>query len=183
MSLTDFGAQATLQATDKGVNLLVALGNATLKGVTHSLRAAAQLTAQARTEHLNTGKMTVKRLHNVEGGGIQHAEVPRELLASVQQEMRRAGVNFSLEKAPDGRAYLHFSGNDLASVEHGLNQARARVAKQLGMEVGTDRAPKADGPEKITTERLRADQERAQSARLDAPKLDAPQTPKRAPQR
>ncbi len=181
MSLTDYGAQATVQMTEKGVNLMVALMSASMKGVMHSVRAATQLTQHARESTLNTGKMSVKRLHNIEGGGIQHAEVPQELRATIQQEMRRAGVNYSLEKAPDGRAYLHFSGNDLASVEHGLKQAQARITKRV--EQHHERDTKLDKPEKVTTERLRNDQERAHQARMSAPKTDTPDMTRKAPTR
>ncbi|MFC5369458.1 PcfB family protein [Arcanobacterium bovis] len=73
------------------------------------------------------GQMTLRRLQKNAGGDIHPVEISQELKDDVAQYLRRKGVDFAIEKAPDGSHYIHFKGSDVSIVEHALKQVKIKL--------------------------------------------------------
>ena len=70
-------------------------------------------------------------LHQQAGGDLRMFLVAPELERSVKADLRRRGVGYSVEHGADGKIYLHFSGRDIRTIQHGLRQAAARYERKL----------------------------------------------------
>lgn len=118
MSSSKAGMEVTgkvAQLTAAGLKLLMRLSAAGLKKLP---------TTAGRREH---GKMTIKNLQRRAGGDLHAQQVSTELLRSVQHDLKRRGVDFSVEKGADALYYVHFKGADVDTVRHALTQAEAKI--------------------------------------------------------
>lgn len=136
--LAEEGGQQALQ-----LSIAVARESVTVAGHVTSLtkeslgqlmRLATTGLSQAKSAMLDTGQMSVKRLQRLSGGDLQSKEISPELLRSVKADLRRRGISFSVEKAADGKTYVHFSGRDVDSVRHSLKQAGARLGTRAPLQ-------------------------------------------------
>lgn len=78
--------------------------------------------------HREHGKMTIKNLQRRAGGDLHAQQVSTELLKSVQHDLKKRGVDFSVEKGADSMYYVHFKGADVDTVRHALTQAEAKIS-------------------------------------------------------
>lgn len=129
--LAEEGGQQALQVSialaREGVTIAGQVTSLTKEALGQVMQLAATGLSQAKSAMLDTGQMSVKRLQRLSGGNLRTKEISPELLRSVKADLRRRGISFSLEKAADGKTYLHFSGRDADSVRHSLKQTSARL--------------------------------------------------------
>ncbi|MGJ9501835.1 PcfB family protein [Actinotignum sp. GS-2025b] len=119
--------------------------------------------APSQREH---GRMTIKSLQR-KGGDLHSAEITPENLAALKKYLRRAGVDFALERAGEG-FFVHFQGSDVALMQHALARIEADLTPtQKTAAQGKPEAEK-DTPEKI------ASKKEGQAPEDGTPEADAP---------
>lgn len=97
------------------------------------MKGVASMPASALANHFMHGnhQASLATLQRQMGGDLHPLAISPELERYLKADLRRRGVNFSLEKAPDGNTYVHFSGRDVDTVQHGLKQAAARYEQRV----------------------------------------------------
>ena len=97
------------------------------------MKGVASMPASALANHFMHGnhQTSLATLQRQMGGDLHPLAIAPELERYLKADLRRRGVNFSLEKAPDGNTYVHFSGRDVDTVQHGLKQAAARYERRV----------------------------------------------------
>ena len=97
------------------------------------MKGVASMPASALANHFMHGnhQASLATLQRQMGGDLHPLAIAPELERYLKADLRRRGVNFSLEKAPDGNTYVHFSGRDVDTVQHGLKQAAARYERRV----------------------------------------------------
>jgi len=97
------------------------------------MKGVASMPASALANHFMNGnhQASLATLQRQMGGDLHPLAIAPELERYLKADLRRRGVNFSLEKAPDGNTYVHFSGRDVDTVQHGLKQAAARYERRV----------------------------------------------------
>ena len=97
------------------------------------MKGVASMPASALANHFMNGnhQTSLATLQRQMGGDLHPLAIAPELERYLKADLRRRGVNFSLEKAPDGNTYVHFSGRDVDTVQHGLKQAAARYERRV----------------------------------------------------
>ena len=97
------------------------------------MKGVAMMPASALANHFMHGnhQASLATLQRQMGGDLHPLAIAPELERYLKADLRRRGVNFSLEKAPDGNTYVHFSGRDVDTVQHGLKQAAARYERRV----------------------------------------------------
>ena len=97
------------------------------------MKGVASMPASALASHFMHGnhQTSLATLQRQMGGDLHPLAIAPELERYLKADLRRRGVNFSLEKAPDGNTYVHFSGRDVDTVQHGLKQAAARYERRV----------------------------------------------------
>ena len=97
------------------------------------MKGVASMPASALANHFMHGnhQASLANLQRQMGGDLHPLAISPELERYLKADLRRRGVNFSLEKAPDGNTYVHFSGRDVDTVQHGLKQAAARYEHRV----------------------------------------------------
>lgn len=140
------GEQLTEQIIVTITRLGVSITGSLLHATQRSLLQALRLTGKALT-HLPgaptstpTGKMSIRKLQHLAGGDLHAQQVTPELVATMKRQLKRRGVDFSIEKAPDGLTYFHFKGADVDTVRHALSQAAAAIAAKHGIDTSEEAA-------------------------------------------
>ena len=97
------------------------------------MKGVASMPASALANHFMHGnhQVSLATLQRQMGGDLHPLAIAPELERYLKADLRRRGVNFSLEKAPDGNTYVHFSGRDVDTVQHGLKQSAARYERRV----------------------------------------------------
>lgn len=97
------------------------------------MKGVASMPASALANHFMHGnhQTSLATLQRQMGGDLHPLAIAPELERYLKADLRRRGVNFSLEKAPDGNTYVHFSGRDVDTVQHGLKQSAARYERRV----------------------------------------------------
>ena len=97
------------------------------------MKGVASMPASALANHFMNGnhQTSLAALQRQMGGDLHPLAIAPELERYLKADLRRRGVNFSLEKAPDGNTYVHFSGRDVDTVQHGLKQSAARYERRI----------------------------------------------------
>ena len=97
------------------------------------MKGVASMPASALASHFMYGnhQTSLATLQRQMGGDLHPLAIAPELERYLKADLRRRGVNFSLEKAPDGNTYVHFSGRDVDTVQHGLKQSAARYERRV----------------------------------------------------
>ena len=97
------------------------------------MKGVASMPASALANHFMNGnhQASLATLQRQMGGDLHPLAIAPELERYLKADLRRRGVNFSVEKAPDGNTYVHFSGRDVDTVQHGLKQAAARYEQRV----------------------------------------------------
>ena len=97
------------------------------------MKGVASMPASALANHFMHGnhQASLANLQRQMGGDLHPLAIAPELERYLKADLRRRGVNFSLEKAPDGNTYVHFSGRDVDTVQHGLKQSAARYERRV----------------------------------------------------
>ncbi|VDG75787.1 Protein of uncharacterised function (DUF3801) [Actinobaculum suis] len=75
------------------------------------------------------GKLRLRTLQHISGGDLHSLPVSSNLMNSLSRDLKKRGINFSVEKGTDGTTYFHFAGKDIDSVRHAITQVAARVEK------------------------------------------------------
>ena len=144
--------------------------------LTGSLQAV-RLTAQGGLKHLaklkgvapsqrEHGRMTIKSLQR-KGGDLHSAEITPENLAALKKYLRRAGVDFALERAGEGY-FVHFQGSDVALMQHALARIEADLTPTRQQASQSKPGTEKDTPEKDTPEKTASKKDEK------APEADAP---------
>ncbi|MGJ9540723.1 DUF3801 domain-containing protein [Actinotignum sp. GS-2025c] len=124
--------------------------------------------APSQREH---GRMTIKSLQR-KGGDLHSAEITPENLAALKKYLRRAGVDFALERAGEG-FFVHFQGSDVALMQHALARIEADLTPtQKTAAQGKPEAEK-DTPEKESPEKTARTKDE-QAPEDGTPEADAP---------
>ena len=90
---------------------------------------SAKTVAGKVSEHRNTGRMDIKRLYKVSKGNLAQIKLEQqELLKDLEKDLKRNGVNYSIENGHDGSQYLNVSGSDVAHASHIIEQVLAKHA-------------------------------------------------------
>lgn len=146
--------QMTIQMTHEAVTITSAVTRLSTSALSQIMRVAGAGLGRVKTKHLETGKVTITRLQRQAGGDLHALPITPELERSVKADLRRRGINFSIEHGADGGTYVHFSGRDVDEVQHGLQQAAARFSQRHGRNAGEERsrAPRAEADEPAITE-------------------------------
>ena len=97
------------------------------------MKGVASMPASALANHFMHGnhQTSLATLQRQMGGDLHPLAIAPKLERYLKADLRRRGVNFSLEKAPDGNTYVHFSGRDVDTVQHGLKQSAARYERRV----------------------------------------------------
>ncbi|MDK8283701.1 MULTISPECIES: PcfB family protein [Actinotignum] len=144
--------------------------------LTGSLQAV-RLTAQGGLKHIaklkgvapsqrEHGRMTIKTLQR-KGGDLHSAEITPENLAALKKYLRRAGVDFALERAGEGY-FVHFQGSDVALMQHALARIEADLTPTRQQASQSKPGTEKDTPEKI------ASKKEGQAPEDGTPEADAP---------
>ncbi|MBW3089207.1 DUF3801 domain-containing protein [Bifidobacterium miconisargentati] len=102
-----------------------------LKGASWPLRKGAQAAKDAIHTKLTTGRMSEKRLQITGGGDLHHLEFNPEKLKDITRELRKAGVNYSIEEHDNGQWFLIFQGKDQDHIQHVVARALGELDLQL----------------------------------------------------
>lgn len=121
------GVQMSMQmmtsAGQAGIKIITKLAGTSANLTWQGLRATQNLAAEAVRNKLNSGDMNLKRLQTLTGGDLHQQEIiSPDKLAELKTDLKKRGLNFSIENAADGNTYLHFSGKDIDTISHALNQ-------------------------------------------------------------
>ena len=148
------------------VNMTCKLGAVTASSLGDVMRLGSAGLRQAATRRLETGQLSLTRLQRVSGGSLGSPRISPQVIRSLRADLRRRGVNFSMEKGVGGVTQVSFTGKDVNTVSHGLSKVGARLKKDV-----TRTAPRQGM-------RAVSDSERPRSARTSGKK-----NPVRAEQR
>ena len=96
-----------------------------------ALKKAATMSFAAIKTYARSNMLDLSTLHQQAGGDLRMFSIAPELERSVKADLRRRGVGYSIEHGADGKTYLHFSGKDIRTIQHGLRQAAARYERKL----------------------------------------------------
>lgn len=96
-----------------------------------ALKKAANMSASMIMTYMRSNMLDLSTLHQQAGGDLRMFSIAPELERSVKADLRRRGVGYSIEHGADGKTYLHFSGKDIRTIQHGLRQAAARYERKL----------------------------------------------------
>lgn len=124
--------QISMEISRYGVRVLLNLGShATKAGLKTGLATVAKAAAKipglpGAPEH---GKMSVKQLQRQGQDGLHAVELSKELLSGIKHDLAKRGVDFAVEKAVDGKTYVHIKSKDVDTLNHALSQVNAKLAK------------------------------------------------------
>ena len=96
-----------------------------------ALKKGANMSASMIMTYMRSNMLDLSTLHQQAGGDLRMFSIAPELERSVKADLRRRGVGYSIEHGADGKTYLHFSGKDIRTIQHGLRQAAARYERKL----------------------------------------------------
>lgn len=118
-----------VHGTEAGLKVTAALSRLTVSSMKAALDAGTWAIAKTPLgrQHRDHGKMDLKSLQKLTGGDLHSQEVSPDLLRTLQRDLKRRGVDFAIEKAPDGGFYVHFKGADVDTLKHAFTQAQARL--------------------------------------------------------
>ncbi|MFT3944352.1 MAG: DUF3801 domain-containing protein [Ancrocorticia sp.] len=80
-----------------------------------------------KVDRRKEGKMTIKNLQRVSGGDLHSQSISPELYHTLIKDLKKRGVDFSIEKGKDSLTYVHFKGADVDTVRHALKQVEAKL--------------------------------------------------------
>ena len=136
MMADDF-VEAAKQQAQQGAEIIVPAVTDRVKAgagaIMDIMKGVASMPASALANHFMHGnhQTSLATLQRQMGGDLHPLAIAPELERYLKADLRRRGVNFSLEKAPDGNTYVHFSGRDVDTVQHGLKQSAARYERRV----------------------------------------------------
>ena len=136
MMADDF-VEAAKQQAQQGAEIIVPAVTDRVKAgagaMMDIMKGVASMPASALANHFMHGnhQTSLATLQRQMGGDLHPLAIAPELERYLKADLRRRGVNFSLEKAPDGNTYVHFSGRDVDTVQHGLKQSAARYERRV----------------------------------------------------
>ena len=173
-----------MRIANNGVHMVMNTGKRLTHKTLETLTRAAQKAMQqipglpGSPEH---GRMKVNQLQRKSGGDLHATEVPKELVADLQKDLKKRGVDFAVEKGQNGNTFIHFKGKDTDSIKHALNQVKQKVeARQQQAKTPTAKTAK---PDKQPQSRaglktaIETKAKQARQARTSAPKAKAPKLP------
>ena len=120
--------QAALKAVEIVIEIMARKGTDVLLW---GLKKAATMSASMIMTYMRSNMLDLSTLHQQAGGDLRMFSIAPELERSVKADLRRRGVGYSIEHGADGKTYLHFSGKDIRTIQHGLKQAAARYERKL----------------------------------------------------
>lgn len=124
--------QIIIASARAAVTVTASLTHLTRESLTSVLKASqAAFKRLPSSFHLTEGKMSLKRLQKTSGGDLHTQEVSDELKRTLQRDLKKRGVDFSVEKGRDGKTYVHFKGADIDTLNHAFTQAQARLDSYL----------------------------------------------------
>ena len=120
--------QALLKAVEIVIEIMARQGTDLLLW---ALKKGANMSASMIMTYMRSNMLDLSTLHQQAGGDLRMFSIAPELERSVKADLRRRGVGYSIEHGADGKTYLHFSGKDIRTIQHGLRQAAARYERKL----------------------------------------------------
>ena len=120
--------QALLKAVEIVIEIMARQGTDLLLW---ALKKGANMSASMIMTYMRSNMVDLSTLHQQAGGDLRIFSIAPELERSVKADLRRRGVGYSIEHGADGKTYLHFSGKDIRTIQHGLRQAAARYERKL----------------------------------------------------
>ena len=169
-----------MRIADNGVHMVMNTGKRLTHKALETLTRAAQKAMQqipglpGSPEH---GRMKVNQLQRKSGGDLHATEVPKELVADLQKDLKKRGVDFAVEKGQNG----NFKGKDTDSIKHALNQVKQKVeARQQQAKTPTAKTAKPDKKPQSRADLktgIETKAKQARQARTSAPKAKAPKLP------
>ena len=120
--------QALLKAVEIVIEIMARQGTDLLLW---ALKKGASMSASMIMTYMRSNMLDLSTLHQQAGGDLRMFSIAPELERSVKADLRRRGVGYSIEHGADGKTYLHFSGKDIRTIQHGLRQAAARYERKL----------------------------------------------------
>ena len=120
--------QAALKAVEIVVEIMARQG---MDVLLWALKKAVNMSASMIMTYMRSNMLDLSTLHQQAGGDLRMFSIAPELERSVKADLRRRGVGYSIEHGADGKTYLHFSGKDIRTIQHGLRQAAARYERKL----------------------------------------------------
>lgn len=166
-----------------------------LKLLLGALSSATRALKHRTLDQYKSGRISISELQSrsVQHGGVQNVEIGQKQIGEVARQLKQLGVDFSVTHGADSRVHLHFVARDLATVRHGIEQAKLTMGQSLPS-VGEQEkpAPKAHAEQQYWTgpgqqpqeqahvraERSISEQDRVDTAELDvvAPQRDRGQS-------
>ena len=120
--------QAALKAVEIVIEIMARQG---MDVLLWALKKAVNMSASMIMIYMRSNMVDLSTLHQQAGGDLRIFSIAPELERSVKADLRRRGVGYSIEHGADGKTYLHFSGKDIRTIQHGLRQAAARYERKL----------------------------------------------------
>lgn len=113
-----------------GISVTARLASGTLAGLKGTLRVI-----RAGLKHVKDkgqhGQMRLRNLQRAAGGDLHQQAVTDRLVATLTRDLKKRGVDFSLEKGHDGVHFVHFKGADADTMRHALLQAEKRLNRHI----------------------------------------------------
>ena len=122
--------QIVITSTQVGINVTARLASGTLTGLKGTLRVirAGLKHVKGKGQH---GQMRLRNLQRAAGGDLHQQTVTDRLLSTLTRDLKKRGVDFSLEKGRDGVHFVHFKGADADTMRHAILQAEKRLNRHI----------------------------------------------------
>ena len=122
--------QIVITSAQVGINVTARLASGTLAGLKDTLRVI-----RAGLKHVKDkgqhGQMRLRNLQRAAGGDLHQQAVTNRLVATLTRDLKKRGVDFSLEKGRDGVHFIHFKGADADTMRHAVLQAEKRLNRHI----------------------------------------------------
>lgn len=125
------GARLGLRVT-KGVAMALLRSGA--KTGAKLVKAGTHAAGEAVKNRVNSGEMSEKRLQRKKDGDLHELQLDDSTMREVQHSLKRAGIDYHLERTDQGQFILHFAGRD----EDHIRAAVQRAFRNMDLDVADD---------------------------------------------
>lgn len=124
----ELAQRVTLTVGRSSVHVAGKAATMTIRELRQIISGARELIANARAERIETGKMSARMLQWKADGDVHHQTVsgPR-MVKAMEAELNKHGVDFAVEKNPDGTCTVSFQGKDLPTLELAMERAAEKL--------------------------------------------------------
>lgn len=107
---------------------------AMLRGGMKLAKTGVHAAGEAVKDRIDSGEMSEKRLQQKKDGDLHELQLDDSTMREVQHSLKRAGIDYHLERTDQGQFILHFAGRD----EDHIRAAVQRAFRNMDLDVADD---------------------------------------------